>query len=187
MKAIFGLGNPGLRFRLSRHNLGFLVVERLARARKIKIGRKVFNCRLGQGRLDNQGVILAQPLTFVNLSGQVICSIVKGKKIALKDLLIICDDVNLPLGKVRIRPKGSDGGHKGLRSIIELLGTKNFPRLRIGVGTPAFKSEAGLSKYVLGHFNKRESRLINQAIDEAVACSEVWVKEGTAIAMNKFN
>jgi len=184
-----GLGNPGLRFRFNRHNLGFLVVERLAKKKKIRLAQRAFNCLFGQGVLANQRVLLAEPLTFVNLSGQAASSIVKRRKIRLKDLLIICDDVNLPLGRIRIRAAGSDGGHKGLRSIIEALGTKSFPRLRIGVGAPACPTIFGgkLSRYVLGNFNKKEIKIINETIEEAASCCVVWAKEGIAAAMSRFN
>lgn len=195
-----GLGNPGLRFRFNRHNLGFLVVERLAKKKKIRLAQRAFDCLFGQGVLANQRVLLAEPLTFVNLSGQAASSIVKRRKIRLKDLLIICDDVNLPLGRIRIRAAGSDGGHKGLRSIIEALGTKSFPRLRIGVGAPQTEAEkdkprslaqqasgSKLSRYVLGNFNKKEIKIINETIEEAASCCVVWVKEGIAAAMSRFN
>lgn len=204
-----GLGNPGLRFRFNRHNLGFLVVERLAKKKKIRLAQRAFDCLFGQGVLANQRVLLAEPLTFVNLSGQAASSIVKRRKIRLKDLLIICDDVNLPLGRIRIRAAGSDGGHKGLRSIIEALGTKSFPRLRIGVGAPACPTIFGagrpqteaekdkprslaqgrgkLSRYVLGNFNKKEIKIINETIEEAASCCVVWAKEGIAAAMSRFN
>ena len=193
-----GLGNPGLRFRFNRHNLGFLVVERLAKKKKIRLAQRAFDCLFGQGVLANQRVLLAEPLTFVNLSGQAASSIVKRRKIRLKDLLIICDDVNLPLGRIRIRAAGSDGGHKGLRSIIEALGTKSFPRLRIGVGAPQTEAEKDkprslaqgrgkLSRYVLGNFNKKEIKIINETIEEAASCCVVWAKEGIAAAMSRFN
>jgi len=172
VKAILGLGNPGLRFRFNRHNLGFMVVERLGKS----------------GALKHQQVLLVKPLTFVNLSGQAASSIIKRRKIRLKDLLIICDDVHLPLGKIRIRAAGSDGGHKGLRSIIEALETKSFPRLRIGVGAPQTEAKKDkLSRYVLGNFNKKEIKIINEATEEAASCCAVWAKEGIAAAMSRFN
>ena len=183
MKVILGLGNPGLRFRFSRHNLGFLVVEKLAKAKKVKI---------------TQQLLLVKSSTFVNLSGQAAAKIVKQTKIQLKDLLVICDDINLPLGKIRIKPRGSEGGHKGLCSIIKALGTGDFPRLRIGVGTPQKRAEEGrlrsckqergiLSKYVLGCFNRKEIKIINEAVEETVRCCQVWAEEDIATAMNRFN
>jgi PTH1 family peptidyl-tRNA hydrolase len=188
VKVIIGLGNPGLRFRRSRHNLGFLVVEKLARLHRIKITQKNYNCVYGQGWIGNQYVFLAKPLTFVNLSGQAVISIIKKQKIHEEDLLVICDDINLSLGKIRIRATGSDGGHKGLRSIIETLKTKEIPRLRIGVGTAQIETRRiKLSKYVLAGFNRKEIKIIDQAIEEAAACCEIWIKEGIVLAMNKVN
>lgn len=188
MKVILGLGNPGLRFRFSRHNLGFLVVEKLAKDSRIKTTQKAFGCLLGQGKIKGEQLLLARPLTFMNLSGEAAVAIVRWKKVKLADLLAICDDVNLPLGKIRLRPKGSDGGHKGLRSIIGALASRDFPRLRIGVGIPQVKADENrLRKYVLGRFNKKEIKIINETIEKAVAASIIWAKEGIAAAMNKFN
>lgn len=194
MKVILGLGNPGLKYRFSRHNLGFLVVKKLAGYKKIKVSKKAFHCLSGKGMVENQEVLLGFPLTFMNLSGEAVAPIVKSKEIKLADLLIVCDDVNLPLGKIRIRAKGSHGGHKGLGSITETLGSDHFPRLRIGVGRPQTKPEkvqlrqrSMLSRYVLGSFNKKEIKIINEAIEKAVSACLVWIKEGIQAAMNKFN
>lgn len=198
MKAVIGLGNPGLRYKFTRHNLGFLVVTHLAKAKKIQIKQRAFNCLLGKGVIKNQQVLLGLPLTLMNLSGEAVAEIVKREKIKLIDLLVVCDDVNLPLGKIRLRPKGSPGGHKGLGSIIANLGSEDFPRLRIGLGQAEIKAEvskphslgrgnAGLSEYVLGNFNKRETRIVNVAIEEAAAAALVWIKEGITVAMNRFN
>ena len=184
MKAILGLGNPGLRYRLSRHNLGFLVVETLARANRIKIKQRAFNCLLGKGTIENQEVLLGLPSTFMNLSGEAACAIARHERLDPKALLIVCDDVNLPLGKMRIRPKGSDGGHKGLRSIIEALGSEDFARLRIGVERPG---QGALSAHVLGRFNKKENKIINETIEKAVRAIEVWLKAGIQAAMDQFN
>ena len=142
-----------------------------------------------KARIGNQQVLLLKPLTYVNLSGQAASLIVKGnKRLSLKDLLVICDDINLPLGKIRMRLCGSDGGHKGLRSIIETLDSKDFARLRIGVGPPQAKAKNDqLSSYVLGSFNKSEIKIINAAIEKAVSASIVWVTEGISAAMNRFN
>lgn len=188
MKVIIGLGNPGLRFRFSRHNLGFLVIEKLAEAESIKINQKVSSCLLGRGWIEGQQALLAKPLTFMNLSGEAVAQIVKRKKTKLKDLLIICDDVNLPLGKIRIRTKGTDGGHKGLRSIIQALRSKGFPRLRIGVGAPQAAAEKdGFRSHVLGRFNKKEIKIVNEAAKIAAVACVVWAKDGIAKAMNQFN
>jgi PTH1 family peptidyl-tRNA hydrolase len=188
VRVILGLGNPGLRYKFSRHNLGFLVVEKLAKNNSIEINQKALNCLLGKGRIEGQQAFLAKPLTFMNLSGEAVAQIVKRKKTKFEDLLIICDDVNLPLGKIRIRAKGTDGGHKGLRSIIEALGSKDFPRLRIGVGTPQVVAEkVAFTRHLLGRFNKKEIEIVNEAIERAVSCCEVWAKVGILAAMNRFN
>jgi PTH1 family peptidyl-tRNA hydrolase len=188
VKAIIGLGNPGLRYKSTRHNVGFLVVRRLARANRIRIQKRVFNLSFGKGTIGKQGILLGLPLTFMNLSGEAVASVVKRHKIELKDLLVICDDINLPLGKIRIRPKGTDGGHKGLRSIIQKLGSEDFSRLRIGIGFPQEEvKECGLRKYVLARFNKKETKIVEQVVEEAVQASQVWAKEGIATCMNKFN
>jgi PTH1 family peptidyl-tRNA hydrolase len=187
VKVILGLGNPGLRYRFSRHNLGFLVVEKLAKAKRIRITRRGFNCLYGEGTIGAQEVLLAKPCTFVNLSGQAANSIVKRKQIDLKDLLVVCDDINLPLGEIRIRGKGSDGGHNGLRSIIDTLGNQGFARLRIGVGAPAQKPGGLLKHYVLGRFNRQEIKVVNETVVEAASASELWIKEGIERAMNRFN
>lgn len=137
--------------------------------------------------MKRQQVLLVKPLTFVNLSGHSARSIVRRNKIQLEDLLVVCDDVNLPLGKIRIRPSGSDGGHKGLRSIIEALQSESFPRLRIGVGAPIRAEEDTLKEHVLGNFDKKEIKVIGEAIETAAACCSVWAEEGIAAAMNRFN
>jgi len=157
VKAILGLGNPGVRYKFSRHNLGFLVVDKLSKVNKIKLKQKKFHCLLGQGNFEAEGVILAKPLTFVNLSGEAALKIKRGKKIHLRNLLVVCDDINLPLGKVRIKASGSAGGHNGLRSIIKSLGSHDFPRLRIGVDKPGQNTREGkLTQHVLGKFFKKE-------------------------------
>ncbi|MBN3038289.1 MAG: aminoacyl-tRNA hydrolase [Candidatus Omnitrophica bacterium] len=188
MKAIIGLGNPGLRYKFTRHNVGFLTVKSLARQLRIRLGLREFNCFLGKGTMGGEKVILGLPLTYMNLSGQAVAPVLKRHRVELADALIICDDVNLPLGKVRIRAKGSDGGHKGLRSIIQNLDSQDFPRLRIGVGSPAEKSqEDNLRKYVLARFTKKETKLIEESIAQAREAVWVWAREGIVPAMNKFN
>lgn len=186
MKVILGLGNPGRRFRFNRHNLGFLAVEQLGKLLKIEINQRASTCLLGKGRIGHQRLLLGLPLTFMNLSGTAAASLLKQAKIQLKDLLIICDDVNLSVGRMRLRPGGSAGGHKGLASIIAALASEKFPRLRIGAGRPQ-KSRGALSQHVLSGFNKKEIKLISKVIDRAVDCAQVWTKEGITKAMNKFN
>ena len=189
MKVILGLGNPGLRYRSSRHNLGFLVVGNLARGNRIKLKLKAFDSLLGKGKIGPEQVWLGLPLTFMSLSGRAVAAIVKDSEIALSDLLVVCDDVNLSLGRIRLRARGSAGGHNGLTSIIESLGSEEFTRLRIGVGRPqgAIAQSSLLTRHVLGRFNKKEIKVIDQAVEEAVQAALVWAKAGTAAAMNQFN
>jgi PTH1 family peptidyl-tRNA hydrolase len=186
VKAIIGLGNPGLKYIATRHNVGFLVVRHLARVRKIRLRQRLFHSLSGRGRIGACEVLLGLPNTYMNLSGEAVAEIVKAKKIALEDLLVVCDDINLPLGKMRIRPRGSDGGHKGLRSIIKELGSEDFSRLRVGIGLPQHK-EQDLSKYVLARFKRSELKSVEEVVEEAARASQVWVQQGVTTAMNKFN
>lgn len=184
-KLIVGLGNPGSAYKLSRHNLGFMVVQGLAKEYNIEFRRSFLQKSLiAKVMACGDVLILSMPLTFMNLSGSAVKSLVHKYKIALPDLLIICDDLSLPLGKIRIRPRGSSGGHKGLASIIEKLHTDNFSRLKIGIGQPEI-CEA--SEFVLGGFKKSELTQIKPAIKEAVECSKAWLENGVNKAMGEFN
>ena len=184
MKVICGLGNPGRGFKATRHNLGFRVVELVAREEKIAIRRRAYYSLVGEGTIAGQEVLLVKPLTFVNSSGLALREIVNSEQILLESLLIICDDMNLPLGKLRIRRKGAHGGHKGLRSIVEHLGTSNFSRLRIGIGSPG---EASPVDYVLSRFKRSQSRLITEAVRSAAEAARTWVSLGIDECMNRFN
>ena len=186
MKAILGLGNPGLKYSLNRHNLGFLAVKELARKKRIRLNKKSAHCVLGQGVIDSQRVILGLPSTFMNLSGQAARELVAQKRIQPKQLLVICDDANLPLGKIRLRPRGSDGGHKGLRSIIQTLEENSFPRLRIGVGRGAAGGRE-LSGYVLANFSRSELKSVKLSIARALECAQAWIEHGVHYAMNAYN
>lgn len=185
MKLITGLGNPQEQYQLTKHNIGYQVIERIAQHNQIIIGRKKCNSILGEGIIGTKKVILAKPLTYMNLSGKAVRSVVNWGKINLKDLIVICDDVNLGFGTIRIRSKGSDGGHKGLRSIIDFLNSQDFPRLRIGVGSS--RKIKDMTSYVLRPFSKRHTKIINESVDTAAEAAEVWVRDGIVAAMNRFN
>lgn len=187
MKVILGLGNPGLRYRDNRHNLGYRVVEKLAQENKIKIAHRHGRFIAGEGLIGNEQILLAKPLTYMNLSGEAALAIAKQKQAACKDMLVVCDDVNLLLGKMRIKARGRSGGHNGLRSIINALHTEEFPRLRIGIGTPAESGGENLSEYVLTKFNHNELKLVKEAVEEGARCCNVWLEEGIEPAMNYFN
>lgn len=186
MKLIVGLGNPGLRYKNTKHNAGFWVIEKIAKEENIPFNKRKFNARYGQGKISNKSCLLLEPLTFMNLSGQAVRGFLSYFKISLKDILIILDDINLNLGEIRLRGSGTSGGHQGLNSIIELLGTEDIARLRLGIKTQ--EEIADLAKYVLCPFSKKEDRLeVEQMIKRAKEAVIVWVEDGVVSAMNTFN
>jgi PTH1 family peptidyl-tRNA hydrolase len=186
MKMVVGLGNPGPAFRFTRHNLGFLVLERLARRHKIALSNRSYKALWGKGRVGRNWVLLVKPMTFMNLSGPAVAALCKIKKVKTNQMLIVCDDVNLSKGRLRIKPEGSDGGHKGLRSIIESIGSYEVARLRIGVGNGKVQS-GELSDFLLEPFNKRELVWLESVIETAGEAVETWITEGVITAMNKYN
>jgi peptidyl-tRNA hydrolase, PTH1 family len=185
MKLIVGLGNPGLSYRNTRHNVGFMAVEALASERGIRIGARGFHARKGEGKIGAESVLLLEPQTFMNLSGEAVREAARFHRVALDDILVICDDLNLPLGKLRLRRGGSDGGHKGLASITRQLGNQEFPRLRIGIDQPP--DDMAAETYVLKRFAKADTPIIAEAIARAVECTLTWVYHGIDEAMNRFN
>ena len=185
MKLIVGLGNPGLTYRGTRHNVGFMVLEQIAAERGIKLNQKAFRGLRGDGQIGAESVILFLPLTYMNLSGDAVRETMKFYKIPREDLLVICDDLNLPLGKLRMRRSGSDGGQKGLGSIIRNLGGEEFARLRIGIDSPPPGQPA--ERYVLGKFPKNDRPIIEAAVMRAAEAAITWVYYGPDEAMNRFN
>lgn len=183
MKLIVGLGNPDRKFKNTRHNIGFEVIENIAKKSKIRLSSRRFRSVYGIGKLHDAEVALLLPQTFVNLSGLAVESFTKNKKVAVHDILVVCDDVNLPFGALRIRTKGSSGGHNGLESIIGSVGTQNFARLRIGIG----KFGENMATYVLGKFTKEENKQLKGIIDSAAEAAWIWAKQGSEAAMRKFN
>ncbi len=181
---IIGLGNPGARYAHSRHNVGFMVADRFARAHALDFARRRFNARLAEGVLAGARVIVAKPQTFMNSSGIAVARLCAFYKIAPADLLVIYDDLDLPLGKIRLRPKGSAGGHHGMESILAHLGSSDFPRLRVGIGRP--NPDADID-HVLGAFTDDERAVMEETLTRAAAAVEVWVQEGLEAAMNQFN
>lgn len=185
MKIIIGLGNPGDQYGRTRHNLGFRVVDMLAGQADIKLARsRYFKAYAGKGVIGDEPVMLAKPLTYMNNSGQAVKSIVDYTKAPLEKLLVVCDDFQIPHGKLRIRRQGSSGGHNGLESIIGLLGGEQFSRLRIGLGGPA---GADPKKFVLGNFTRAEEKLNKEILDRAVQAVQCWLKDGIEKAMTRFN
>ncbi len=190
MHLIVGLGNPGPEFAGTRHNVGWMCLERLASRVGVSFDRNRFRAQLAFWVDDGRKVALARPLTFMNRSGEAVGPLVKFYKVGLDRLMVVYDDLDLPPGRIRIRPKGGAGGHHGLESIIEKLGTSDFPRLRVGIGRPAgpraYDPEV-VARYVLSPFSAAERPLIDAALDRAVDALIVWVREGIEAAMNRFN
>lgn len=184
VKMVVGLGNPGQRYARSRHNVGFQVVDRVARANDLVFSRKRFRAQIAEANRTGERVILVKPQTFMNSSGEAVGKLYTYYRIAPENLLVIYDDLDLPLGKIRLRPKGSSGGHHGMESIISHIHTSGFPRLRMGIGRP--NPEADIN-HVLGAFLPEERRVMEKAIDRAAEAVGTWVKEGMDTAMNKFN
>ncbi|MFH1406586.1 MAG: aminoacyl-tRNA hydrolase [Candidatus Omnitrophota bacterium] len=173
MKLIVGLGNPGLKYKNTRHNVGYRVAEKLALELNAKLNQKKFHSLFGEKVLSGRKLLIAKPLTYMNLSGEAVSALLNAKKIAPAEMLILCDDTNLPLGELRIRNKGSSGGHNGLKSVIDKLETLDFARLRLGIGPkPANKI---LTDFVLEKFNKNEERAIQKAVIEATGVARAWL------------
>ena len=186
MKLIAGLGNPGLRYKNTRHNVGFWVVNLVAKKLDLDFRKdSLTQSYLAQGKILEEKFILAKPDTFMNLTGRAISSLVKKYKIIHKDILVICDDLNLEPGEIRLKKQGSSGGHKGLSSIIESLKTKELARLKIGIGRPRHAED--FSEFVLEEFSRQEKKEVTSAIDKAALCALAWLEEGIETAMNKFN
>ncbi|WP_299024252.1 aminoacyl-tRNA hydrolase [uncultured Thermanaerothrix sp.] len=182
---LVGLGNPGRVYARNRHNVGFMVIDALARQLNLGTPRLQMKALVLSGSLDGHKVILAKPQTYMNLSGEAVGSLVRYYKIPLAHLLVIHDDLDLPFGVIRLRPGGGAGGHKGLLSIMDRLGTQNFPRLRFGIGRPPGKMDP--ADYVLQDFGANEQPTLELLIDRAVQAIHVFVTEGLDAAMNRFN
>ncbi len=182
---ITGLGNPGRQYRETRHNVGFMTVDRLAAHLGITFTRMESKAMIAKGEHRGQRLILAKPQTFMNLSGQSVGALARFYKVPPTQLLVIFDDVDLPLGTLRIRPGGGSSGQKGMTSIIERLGTQDFPRLRVGIGRPPGRMEA--ADYVLQAFSKGEKELLDTTLDRAVQAILEFTGAGLDSAMNKYN
>jgi len=192
MKLIVGLGNPGYLYALNRHNIGFMCVRHLARTHKITFDRKQGHARTGIGRIGRYKVVVARPQTYMNASGESVNALLKRLNAKPADLIVIHDDLDLPVGKVRLRLGGSSGGHKGIDSIIARTGTQDFYRVRVGIGRPeeetstALKEEA-VTGYVLSDFTPEEKRIIDETIPRVGEAIAYLLSAGLTAAMNKYN
>ena len=185
MKLIVGLGNPGRDYRDTRHNIGFAVVDLLARRSDLTFDGGPTGALIARIRQPGEGALLAKPLSYMNLSGTAVAALIRYFRIAIPDVLIVADDVNLPLGKLRARARGSDGGHNGVRSVIEWLGTSEFARLRIGVGRGDPRRD--LADHVLARFDADEQGEVEAAVGRAADAAEMFVTDGIEKVMNQFN
>ncbi|MDO8489597.1 MAG: aminoacyl-tRNA hydrolase [Candidatus Omnitrophota bacterium] len=186
MKLIVGLGNPGLIYTGSRHNIGFAVLKSLASSLKVTFKRdNSVSSLVCVAKVGKQNLILALPQTFMNLSGVAVKSLLKKFKVLPEDLLVVCDDLDLELGRMKIRQLGSSGGHRGLASIIEHMGTQNFNRLRIGISRP--KNSVDAAEYVLSGFLRNEKMIVQEVKVDALNCCLSWVEDGIVETMNTFN
>jgi len=186
LKLIVGLGNPGKKYEWSRHNLGFMVIDTLADQYGLTWKKnQVHHGWISRGRLGAQLCQLFKPAMYMNRSGQAVGSLRRYLGLELFDLLVICDDLNLDFGQIRIRPTGSDGGHNGLDSVIRHLGSKDFGRLRIGIGAPSPGQDP--ADFVLSEFYSGERKELGHLCDEAATCCVAWLSQGMGKTMNRFN
>jgi len=182
---IVGLGNPGLAYRHNRHNVGFMVADALADKLEIPLKRVKFKAQIGNGKLGDIPVIIAKPLTFMNNSGEVVAPLVRYFKVPLERLLVIHDDMDLPLGTLRMRPSGGSAGHNGMLSIFDKLGTNAIPRLRVGIGRPPGRMDP--ADYVLQDFPRSEEELLSMVIAQACEAALAFITTGLEKAMNTYN
>ena len=185
LRLVVGLGNPGDAYLKTRHNAGFMVVDEVAEAFSIPLVKRKFDTIFGRGSVDGVEIILIKPMAFMNLSGPPVLKIANYFKILCEDMLVIHDDIDLVLGRLKINEKGGDGGHKGVRSLMDAFGGGDFVRLRMGVGRS--EAEAGVTGHVLGRFTKEETEQLDQLITRARDAVVTILCEGTRVGMNNFN
>jgi peptidyl-tRNA hydrolase, PTH1 family len=184
VKVIAGLGNPGVRYRWTRHNIGFQVADRLAEKFSILISTRRFKALYGKGRIDSEEVVLVKPLTYMNRSGEAVKEIVDFFHAGMEDLVVIHDDLDLPFGRLRFKRNGGSGGHQGVRSIIERMGGNDFLRLKVGIDRPPPGMDP--AEYVLTPFDKTERILLDDILSRAAESLEVLLFEGIETAMNRY-
>lgn len=185
MKIFVGLGNPTPEYAATKHNVGFMLADSLANKLSATNWHEKFNALVAESFFDGEKILIVKPQTFMNLSGEAVAPIVNFYKIDVENLVVVHDDMDLPLGTIRLRPKGSGGGHHGIESIIQHLGTQNFPRIRIGVGRPP--KNWTVNHHVLSPFTQDDAQKISAAINELAPAVLCIFKEGINNAMNKFN
>ncbi len=185
MKVVLGLGNPGKKYARSRHNVGFLVVDRIASVKRIAIKKKKYDSLIGDWQTDSERVLLVKPQTYMNRSGEAVRRLLRYLPVAVEDLVVIHDDMDLPFGRIRIRPKGRAAGHRGVLSILESLGEESFFRVRVGIGRPPTSMDP--TDFVLARFSSKEAAQLDQVVSKSADAIECLLEEGVHRAMEKFN
>lgn len=185
MYIIVGLGNPGKKYEHTRHNVGFDVIDRFAEKHDIKVDRLKHKALIGEGRIAGEKVVLIKPQTYMNLSGESLISAVNFYKPDMDKVVVVYDDIDIDIGHIRIRKKGSAGSHNGMKSIISNLSTQDFPRFRVGVGRP--ESGRDLADFVLSRVSKTEEGKMMESIDNTVSALEVMIESDLDLAMNRYN
>jgi PTH1 family peptidyl-tRNA hydrolase len=183
---IVGLGNAGADYKNHRHNAGFMIVDALARAHGLTFSRRrKMRAHVAEGQIDGRPVVLAKPRTFMNVSGRAVGRLSRAHDVPPESILIVYDDLDLPLGRLRLRRQGGSGGHRGMRSIIDALGTQGFPRLRVGIDRPPGHMDP--AEYVLQPFDSEQKESLPSIIEASVAAIECWLDAGITVAMDRFN
>lgn len=185
MYVVVGLGNPGKKYDVTRHNIGFEVIDEMARTNQIKMTKVKFKALVGEGQIHGEKVILMKPQTFMNLSGQAVREVMNFYQLDMDRLIVVYDDIDLDVGKLRIRKKGSGGSHNGMRNILLQMKDENFPRVRVGVGRP--QGHQALADYVLAKFSSQEQKVLVPIVMDSVSAIELMIKEDVDLAMNRFN
>ena len=185
MYVVVGLGNPGKQYDKTRHNVGFDVIDILAKEYDISVSKIKHKALIGEGRVGSEKVLLVKPQTYMNLSGETLIDIYNYYKVDMENIIVIYDDIDLDVGKIRIRKKGSGGTHNGMRSIIKCLGANDFPRVRVGVSKP--RPGQDLSDFVLSRFKKEESEDVELGLEKAAKAVDVMIRDNIDLAMNKYN
>lgn len=185
MKVIIGLGNPGKKYEDTRHNAGFMTIDKISEKWGIPVTQNKFRALVGEGRVEGEKVLLVKPQTYMNLSGESIAEILRFYKLIPDELVVIFDDLDLPTGQLRLREKGSAGGHNGIKSMIQHLGTQEFKRIKVGIGRP--EPGRSVSDYVLQIFSVDERKAIDEAVSLAAEAAAMWAKEPFLKVMNHYN
>ncbi|MEG1870684.1 MAG: aminoacyl-tRNA hydrolase [Peptostreptococcaceae bacterium] len=185
MYVVVGLGNPGKQYEKTRHNVGFNVIDNLAKEYGISVTKIKHKALIGEGRVGSEKVLLVKPQTYMNLSGETLIDIYNYYNVEMENIIVIYDDIDLDVGKIRIRKKGSGGTHNGMRSITKCLGSNDFPRVRVGVSRP--RSGQDLADFVLSRFRKEEDDDVEQGLEKATKAVDVMIRDNIDLAMNKYN